>query len=143
MNNTEKKLSEIFDVDYVETNKTEGTVVLPPTENVAKADVAKQEEEFVKKTILQMMIKGQSALEELHSIARDSEKSRDFEVMFNGFKTVAELGQQLLDTGKKEEAPAQQSPQTVNQTAVFVGSTAELAKMISGLPQQNDSESHK
>lgn len=125
MSNIDKKLSMIFDIEP-----------LPESSNIVQAkEVAITEEksreiEYVKRTMVQMMEKGKTAIEELHAVARDSEKSRDFEVLFSGIKTVTEIGEKLIqsDAAQKEK----QNPQQVtnNQTAVFVGSTAELSKLF-------------
>lgn len=133
MSNVDKKLSEIFDVDYVEQPATGTSIATMKTESILSSPDA--QETYVKQTILAMMAKGQSAIEELHAIARESEKSRDFEVLFNGMKSITELGEKLLETGKAKNEEKPQGNTTVNQTAVFVGTAAELAKLI------NDSKS--
>jgi hypothetical protein len=79
-----------------------------------------------------LIAKGTNAIDDMLSIARQSEKARDFEVAGNMIKTMVDASKDLLDiqktmrdiTGKKDTG-------TTNiKNAVFVGSTAELLRAM-------------
>jgi hypothetical protein len=66
------------------------------------------------------------------SIARESEKARDFEVAGNLIKTVVEASKELLEVQKKmRDMTGKKDSGTTNiKNAVFVGSTTELLKAM-------------
>ena len=72
---------------------------------------------------------------------RDSEMPRAYEVAGQLIKSVSDATDKLMDLQKKvkdvnEDAP-QKGPNTVN-NALFVGSTAELAKLLkNGVPKED------
>lgn len=123
---SDKKLSEIFNV--------EPTPVVSNSITEVKVDAISKDKEievkFVKQTMIEMIEKGKDAVDELRQVARDSEKSRDYEVLFNGIKSVTEIAERLVKVDEVTKPQEKEKPQSVNQTAVFVGSTAELAKLF-------------
>jgi hypothetical protein len=77
--------------------------------------------------------KGDLALDTLLQVASASEHPRAYEVAANLIKTLADLNKDLLDIQKKKQDLTGTKPtesKTVIDKAVFVGSTAELVKMI-------------
>jgi len=77
-------------------------------------------------------------------VAKASEHPRAFEVVGNLMKQLSDVNAQLLDlhekkqkldlpAAKKEEA----SKQVTNNNAIFVGSTAELNKMLQNMNKGN------
>lgn len=78
---------------------------------------------------------GQDALVQALNVAKQSEHPRAFEVVGNIMKQLADINHQLLDIHKKKqsiEGPKEVAP-TVTNNSIFVGSTAELAKMITNM----------
>jgi len=92
-------------------------------------------------TYLDLMDKGQSAMDMMMEVARESEHPRAYEVLSGMMKNIADITDKLMDLNKKEKdikqstlpAPTQPVPgQTVNN--LFVGTTEELQRML----QDND-----
>ena len=74
------------------------------------------------------------ALQELTSIASTSESPRAFEVVAQMVKNLADVNKDLLEIQKKLKVlkdGEQKDPKNVT-NALFVGSTAELQKIIKG-----------
>ena len=78
--------------------------------------------------------KGQNAIEGILNVAKESDHRRGYEVAGNVFKQVAEVTEKLGDLQEKmkklKEVP-NSAPKNVT-NALFVGSTAELQKMLKG-----------
>ena len=78
--------------------------------------------------------KGQNAIEGILNVAKESDHPRGYEVAGNLMKQVAEVTEKLGDLQEKmkklKEVP-NSAPKNVT-NALFVGSTAELQKMLKG-----------
>jgi len=78
-------------------------------------------------------IKGQEAINGILELAQESEMPRAYEVAGQLIKNVADATDKLMELQKKlkevEEEKTSKGPTTVN-NALFVGSTADLAKLI-------------
>ena len=78
--------------------------------------------------------KGQNAIEGILNVAKESDHPRGYEVAGNLIKQVAEVTEKLGDLQEKmkklKEVP-NSAPKNVT-NALFVGSTAELQKMLRG-----------
>ena len=78
--------------------------------------------------------KGQNAIEGILNVAKESDHPRGYEVAGNLIKQVAEVTENLGDLQEKmkklKEVP-NSAPKNVT-NALFVGSTAELQKMLKG-----------
>ena len=78
--------------------------------------------------------KGQNAIEGILNVAKESDHPRTYEVAGNLIKQVAEVTEKLGDLQEKmrklKEVP-NSAPKSVT-NALFVGSTAELQKMLKG-----------
>ena len=102
-------------------------VILPPKEE-------KDDYEFARQNMYDIIEKGSSALEDIVDIAKQSESPRAFEVVTNLIKTLADANKDLMELAKKnkelkKDDQKDTGPQTVNNN-LFVGSSAELLKMI-------------
>ena len=107
---------------------------------VAKAhdDSAKNDFEMARSNIHEIIQNGTFAIEKLAQIADSSQHPRAFEVLSTLMKTMLDANKDLLDIQKKiREIDAADTP--VNEQAknvtnnLFVGSTAELQKVIEDL----------
>ena len=93
--------------------------------------------DYARDNMRQLIHKGQNALDGILTIASGSEHPRAYEVAAALMKTMAETNKDLLELQKikkvlqKEDpkAPQLDGPQSVTNN-LFVGSTAELQKMI-------------
>ena len=93
------------------------------------ADYKYQRENFYN-----LIEKGQNAIEGILNVAKESDHPRGYEVAGNLIKQVAEVTEKLGDLQEKmkklKEVP-NSAPKNVT-NALFVGSTAELQKMLKG-----------
>lgn len=123
----QKNMEDVFDItpiDEVEEPK-------PEKVEVDTADV-EADYKYARGELYELIQKGQVAIEELLDVARSSNHPRAYEVAFQGIKNVADITDKLADLQKKMKdlgEDKKKSPTTVNNT-MFVGSTADLAKML-------------
>lgn len=139
--NIDHKMSEIFDLP-APVEKVQGEIitangeVIAPTNERVETDYDKTRSNLY--TLLQQ---GQDALNHALDVAKASEHPRAFEVVGNLMKQIADINAQLMDLHSKKKAidapvagkadPA--SKQVTTNNAIFVGSTAELSKLINNM----------
>ena len=89
--------------------------------------------EYTRGNLYSIIEKGQEAIDGILELAQESEMPRAYEVAGQLIKSVSDATDKLMDLQKKlkdvEEEKASKGPNTVN-NSLFVGSTAELAKML-------------
>ena len=105
------------------------------------ADDIKKDYDYTRGNLYSIIEKGQEALNGVLELAQESEQPRAYEVAGQLIKSVSDATDKLMDLQKKlkdvEEDKVVKGPSTVN-NALFVGSTAELAKMLKdGLSKDN------
>lgn len=129
-------MNEIFDLNPAEKVTGEvitqsGEVILPLDEKV-NYDYDKS-----RNNLHNLLQQGQDALNHALEIAKASEHPRAFEVVGNLMKQLADINHQLMDLhGKMRvlEAPSKSDgAKQVTNNAIFVGSTAELNKLIDNM----------
>lgn len=103
-------------------------------------DEVRKDYEYTRGNLYSLIEKGQEAINGILELAQESEMPRAYEVAGQLIKNVADATDKLMDLQKKlkdiEEEKVSKGPTTVN-NALFVGSTAELAKL---LKQQTQNE---
>ena len=91
--------------------------------------------EYTRGNLYSIIEKGQEAINGILELAQESEMPRTYEVAGQVIKSVSDATDKLMDLQKKlkdvNEEQQQKGPSTVN-NALFVGSTADLAKLIKG-----------
>jgi len=133
------KLNDIFDV--------QGKIVeqaLVPVEEKPKKEVisgAPNDEsidadyEYARENLKLFIEQGKVAMENIIFLAKEGESPRAYEVVGQLIKTLSDTNKDLLDLGKKvkdlknKKDDTQQPSQHIT-NALFVGSTAELQKLI-------------
>ena len=115
-----------------ETNIEESPVGIQKPDRLSKDDIEK-DYEYTRGNLYSIIEKGQEAINGILELAQESEMPRAYEVAGQLIKSVSDATDKLMDLQKKlkdvEEESKPKGPNTVN-NALFVGSTAELAKMI-------------
>lgn len=99
---------------------------------VEKPDDPQKDYEYSRAQLYTLIEKGQEAVSGILELAQDSQHPRAFEVAGQLIKSVGDVTDKLLELQKKMkdiEKPQSNGPKTVN-NALFVGSTAELQKML-------------
>ena len=134
MDKINEKLSEILDVEPIQVVESEivsGTEII---EAVPVVNVVETDTDFARQNIRNLIDKGSSAIEELAVVARDSQHPRAYEVMAGMLKNLTDMNKDLLDLQKKKQeltGVKESASKDVNiDKAVFVGSTAELMKLL-------------
>lgn len=130
--NTDESLSKIFDIEFTEVPATVQPLV-PTTVVVDTSDKIETDYDKSRANLHSLLLSGQAALEHALSVAKQSEHPRAFEVVGNLIKQLADVNQQLMDIHsqkKKLEEPGKAAKANVTNNSIFVGSTAELNKMI-------------
>ena len=107
----------------------------------SNSDDVKKDYEYTRGNLYSIIEKSQEALNGVLELAQESEMPRAYEVAGQLIKNVADATDKLLDLQKKlkdvEAEDKVKGPSTVN-NALFVGSTADLAKMLKhGLKEDN------
>ena len=133
-------LNEAFDVSS-EIVSSEPEQVKPVQKEVdgIKTDTRK-DYEYTRGNLYSLIEKGQEAVNGILELAQETEQARAYEVAGQLIKSVADATDKLLDLQKKlkdvEEDTKKSSPTNVT-NALFVGSTADLAKLLKQNKQQD------
>jgi hypothetical protein len=96
-----------------------------------KSDVRK-DYEYTRGNLYSIIEKGQEAINGILELAQESDMPRAYEVAGQLIKSVSDATDKLMDLQKKlkdVEEESQKSPTNVT-NALFVGSTADLTKML-------------
>ena len=140
-NNVTDSLNEIFEVstDLIDDSKQE---VIPAqnTEPVNTQDID-SDYNYARDNLYDVIGKGSQALDYLLELAKASEHPRAFEVVSQLTKTLVDANKDLLDIQKKvkdlKRQDEKESPKNVT-NALFVGSTADLQKLINGRDEESN-----
>ena len=101
-------------------------------DRLTKDDIEK-DYEYTRGNLYSIIQKGQEAINGILELAQESEMPRAYEVAGQLIKSVSDATDKLMDLQKKlkdvEEEKVAKGPSNVT-NALFVGSTADLAKLI-------------
>jgi len=135
MSNTDNIIDQALGIlDPVETELKKATtkkVVAKPSSN---EDDIENDYKYQRENFYGLVERGQDAIDGILELAKEGEHPRAYEVAGNLIKQVAEVTEKLGDLQEKmrklKEVP-NSAPKNVT-NALFVGSTAELQKMLKG-----------
>lgn len=139
MSKFNKQMEQIFDVaplEFDEDFNNELQEYIPKQSGGELSELLdhdlREDYEKTRDSIDSLIAKGTEAIDDMLSIARQTEKARDFEVAGNMIKTVVEASKELLEIQKKmRDITGKKETVTNNiKNAVFVGSTTDLLKSI-------------
>ena len=120
--------------DPVETAIQQNNIVVPKKVVQSNEDDIENDYKYQRENFYNLVERGQDAIEGILEIAKESDHPRTYEVAGNLIKQVAEVTEKLGDLQEKmrklKEVP-NTAPKNVT-NALFVGSTAELQKMLKG-----------
>ena len=120
-------------VEMVTKDVTPPKPVLVPKTTMDEQDID-NDYKYQRENFYNLIERGQDAIDGILDLARESEHPRTYEVAGNLIKQVAEVTEKLGDLQgkmKKLKEVPNSAPQNVT-NALFVGSTAELQKMLKG-----------
>ena len=144
-NKTKDILDEILDIEestaeLVEKKPDTLTVKRDDTLDDVDTDYKYQRENFYN-----LIERGQDAIDGIITLAKESEHPRTYEVAGQLIKNVAEVTEKLMqlqnDMKKLKEVPSNAPKNVTN--ALFVGSTAELQKALTGKGRIIDADTRK
>ena len=133
-------------LDLVEHNKnyyTEAkTMVLPAT--IVDGEEKDTDFRYARENMYHIIERGRDAMEELLEIAKAEESPRAFEVFGQLLKNMTDTQEKLMELHQKKQklendGERQEVTKAQNVTnALFVGSTADLLKLVKRETKQND-----
>ena len=138
MTKFEDNMEDLFDIE-VTTTDIEPSKPVPPKPD--KDDQTK-DYEYTRGSLYSLIDKGREALDGALEVAQESGHPRAYEVAVNAMKQVADATDKLLDLQKKMkdlEAPTKNSINSKTTNNLFVGSTADLQKMLKQINKQEES----
>ncbi len=131
--NRRTKLDDVFDVETREVTNVSNTLPDTMSPNINSVD---SDAEIASANLKKLIGLGQDAAERAAAVAEESESPRAYEVLSTLLKTMSDMNIQMLDIHEKkkkiktsvDQPPAQGG--TVNNTSVFVGTTAGLMELL-------------
>jgi hypothetical protein len=130
MKKLNKKLSETLEIEPIEFVEETKTKIVP----VEPTTVVDDDAEFARCNIRSLIQKGNQAMDQLLHVAKESEHPRAYEVAAGLIKNLSDLNKDLLEIQKRRKDLSPQEAASVKNVnvdkAVFVGSTAELVKLL-------------
>jgi hypothetical protein len=135
MSKLEDKVNEILGIEKKEpktpVEQKEYKPLVPRKEDKDKGDID-NDHKYSRENYYNLIERGQEAIEGILDVAREGQHPRAYEVAGTLIKNVADTVDKLQDLNKKlkdlKEVPKTASANIKN--ALFVGSTAELQKML-------------
>ena len=131
-----KEVTKALEENLKKTQEERQLPAVDMSEEDKEALLRKQQEEdlqYARSILKQAEAYNDEAIQGIMHIARNSDQPRAYEVAGQLIKNVADATDKLIDLQKKlkdiEEEKQVRGPSTVN-NALFVGSTADLAKML-------------
>jgi len=136
-------------LELVEHNKayyTEAEVLNPPKILPATIDGEEKDTDFryARENLYHIIERGRDAMDELLEIAKAEESPRAFEVFGQLLKNMTDTQEKLMELHRKKQiiendGERQEVTKAQNVTnALFVGSTADLLKLVKRETKQND-----
>jgi len=132
-----KKLNETFNIDdsdeVIHPEIAEATPAEIKPEKNSIVDDIRKDYEYTRGNLYSIIEKGQEAINNVLELAQETDTPRAYEVVGQLIKNVSDATDKLIDLQKKiknldEVKPTRGTTNVTN--ALFVGSTAELSKML-------------
>ena len=130
MKSLEENMEEMLDVDV--SNTPEGGCAKRKDQLRDVTEDREKDYEYTRGQLYSLIDQGQEAVRDALEVAQESGHPRAFEVATNAMKQVADMTDKLMDLQKKVKDldEEKRGPSKVTNNAMFVGSTAELQKML-------------
>lgn len=130
MSKFEDNMEEIFDIEVAPIEKK---VEMVKQEIDGVSADAEKDYEYTRGQLYNLIDKAQEAVNDVLDLARESGHPRAYEVAGNFIKQTVDMTDKLIDLQQKMKNLGQEdkksAPTTVNNT-MFIGTTADLQKMI-------------
>ena len=135
MSDTDNKLSEILDTDYIPVKSENKPVTIHHQEEPSKQVDA----DYSRSTYYGLIERGNEAIDGILNVARESQHPRAYEVAATLIKNMSDVTEKLMILQKqRKELDAEEKPTNVTiDKAVFVGSTADLLRKVRDESREN------
>lgn len=141
------KLDDIFNVsgEIISKSSVEDSSIIPKViEEIPEqrhSDL-KNDYEYTRGTIYSLVEKGQELINGILEVAQETESPRAYEVAGQLIKSVSDATDKLINLHKnlKDIEEVKQSGPTNVTNALFVGSTAELSKLLKSQRKENSED---
>lgn len=145
-----RRLEQILNVEAMGVIPIQSTQASPSSrvteENIKTSDPPEEPDfNYARLNMYKIIELGMESIEGALRVANESENPRAYEVLSGLLKNMADINRQLIVIGKdKEEVrvtrksailPNSQTGNVTNNTAVFVGSSSELNKLLKKKPE--------
>ena len=130
MNNLEDNMEELLNIEVSDT--PEGGCAKRKDQLRDVSEDREKDYEYTRGQLYSLIDQGQEAVRDALEVAQESGHPRAFEVATNAMKQVADMTDKLMDLQKKVKDldEEKRGPSKVTNNAMFVGSTADLQKML-------------
>ena len=129
--NSDTRIDEILEITSVVPTselKPDSTTRVVPNSN---GNDDETDYNYTRENYYNLIERNQDAVEEMLEIAKQSEHPRAFEVVGQLIKSCLDANKELMNLHKtKKDLSTEKAPNQVTTQAVFVGSTAELQKLL-------------
>lgn len=109
-------------------------------------DKYKNDYNYTKETLYDLIEKGREGIEEMIEVARTSEHPRAYEVLAKLIKDTADVSDKLMDLNKKHKdinrEEQKQLPPSQTTNNVFIGSTTDLQRMLQDSKEKDVTPDH-
>ena len=140
-NKTKDILDEILDIEETTAELVEGKPSTLTIKRDNKLDDVDSDYKYQRENFYNLIERGQDAIDGILEVAKQSDHPRSYEVAGNLISQVAEVTEKLsrLQSSMKrlKEVPSNAPKNVTN--ALYVGSTAELQKLLKGDKKKYDS----
>ena len=132
-------LDKAFDIVESIEDVTPKPEVTKPPKKVEAIDQVQDDYEYARGNLYQLVDKGQEAVNGALDLAMSSDHPRAYEVAGQLIKHVGDVADKLMALQKDKKAVKEESAKkVVTNNSLFVGSTADLQKMLKDASKKND-----
>jgi hypothetical protein len=127
-----EQLNDLFNLDPM-TDKSMELTAIPESINSNKDIDQEDDYQLARQTMRKLLMKGETTLDELIELSKNSEHPRTYEVAGQFMKTMSDVSKDLLNLQKQVKELKADDPQQkigTQNNVVFAGSTAELFKAL-------------
>ena len=127
-----EQLNNLFNLDPM-TEKSMELTTIPEAMNSNKEIDQEDDYQLARQTMRKLLMKGETTLDDLIELSKNSEHPRTYEVAGKFMKTMSDVSKDLLNLQKQVKELKADDPQQkigTQNNVVFAGSTAELFKAL-------------
>lgn len=147
MDVTTESLNELLEIEgeLIEKKNEKSDIVESNESQIVETDTdTNKDYNYARDNMYEIIENGQTALEELMTVAKNSQHPRAYEVLQQTVKTLVEANEKLLVLQKqRQELEEKKGNKTMKaglnvEQAVFVGNTSDLQRLIDNQKKKNE-----